>query len=764
MQPRHPSETVIDSFPPRSPQRPLDRQAWRRVLPLLIGSLVGVNAAALSPTRLSAWQPSDAPAAELQGEATPDAAPAAGSTEAAGNSDPAANDPSPESAPESTEFRQPPETAQPPETRADRGDERSEPGAEGTGKSGEEVDPEAGGSDADAAGREPNVVRPLVTLVIGIAVVLGLIIVLRVNAFIALISAAMIVSLMAPGDIATKISRVATAFGNTAGGIGIVIALAAVIGKCMLDSGAADRIVRAFVRLLGEKQAPVALMGSGYVLAIPVFFDTVFYLLVPLARSLHRQTGKQYLKYILAIGAGGAITHSLVPPTPGPLLMASTLGIDLGLMIMIGAAVALPAAAAGVLFADVADRIMKTPMRSLGSEPEPEPLADEQLPPLALAILPVLLPVLLISTNTILTTVADLEPTARLTVEQVRDWPELQARMQAAAMGEGTPAVQRLWDRLPEESRRLLGTGSELDASQRQEVVAGFNRVLGQKDLYEEQAFLGVPLAEETKDLLGQDRTRMRRAVLERMNRLLLEDSLNSLSAPAASRDVAAGAGEAGDTALIEPHTWRTPWRVAADVSDVFGNANLALLLSTIIALFMLAYQRGLTLNEVARVVETSLMSGGVIILITAGGGAFGAMLQAAQIGDAIQSVFGSVLGSGGDGLAFLFLGFLLAGVLKIAQGSGTVAMIVGSSMMAAIVGPGELSYNPAYLATAIGAGSLVGSWMNDSGFWIFAKMGGLTETEALKSWTLMLVFLGLIAFAVTLLLAVVLPLPVVGG
>ena len=58
---------------------------------------------------------------------------------------------------------------------------------------------------------------------------------------------------------------------------------------------------------------------SGFVLAVPVFFDTVFYLLVPLARSLHRRTGKRYLLYILAIACGGAITHTLVPPTPGPL-------------------------------------------------------------------------------------------------------------------------------------------------------------------------------------------------------------------------------------------------------------------------------------------------------------------------------------------------------------------------------------------------------------------------------------------------------------
>ena len=86
--------------------------------------------------------------------------------------------------------------------------------------------------------------------------------------------------------------------------------------------------------------------------------------------------------------------------------------------------------------------------------------------------------------------------------------------------------------------------------------------------------------------------------------------------------------------------------------------------------------------------------------------------------------------------------------------------MIVGASMMAAIVQePEQLGCHMVYLATAIGAGSLMGSWMNDSGFWIFAKMGGLTEGEALKSWTLMLIFLGTVSFVVTLLLARFMPL-----
>ena len=154
---------------------------------------------------------------------------------------------------------------------------------------------------------------PLVILLIGIVTVVGMIIVLRVNAFIALVTAAMLVSLFSAGELGEKIARVGGGFGRVAGNIGIVIGMAAIIGKCLMDSGAADRIVRFFLKLLGERRASWALTASAFVLAMPVFFDTVFYLLVPLARSLWRRTRKDYMLYILAIGAGGAVTHTLVP-------------------------------------------------------------------------------------------------------------------------------------------------------------------------------------------------------------------------------------------------------------------------------------------------------------------------------------------------------------------------------------------------------------------------------------------------------------------
>ncbi|MBA7615933.1 Gnt-II system L-idonate transporter [subsurface metagenome] len=448
--------------------------------------------------------------------------------------------------------------------------------------------------------------NPIVILIIGVTLLIAMIIVLRVNAFIALITAAIIISLLAPGDFADKVSRVAEAFGSVVGAIGIVIALACVIGKCLMDSGAADRIVRSFLKAMGEKRASTALMASGFVLSVPVFFDTVFYLLVPLARSLYRGTQKNYVLYLTAIVAGAGITHTLVPPTPGPLFMADRFGIDLGVMMGMGLLVGLPTAALGLLVCKLINRFVDIPMRPYAGQAEPEPLDDDQLPGFWTSIAPIILPVILISMKTV-----------------------------TNALAEGT---------------------------------------------------------------------------------------------------------------------------LIAQIAAVLGNPNLALLLSAAIAMFVLVRSRGLSLKELSGKMDTALMSGGIIILITAAGGAFGAMLRVAGVQDVVKGFVDT--GGQGLGLAILLLAFAVSSIIKFSQGSGTVAMITTASMFAAMgISEEMLGCNLVYLAMAIGGGSLVGDWMNNSGFWIFARMGGLTEIETLKSWTILTAALGLITLAFTLLFASILPL-----
>jgi H+/gluconate symporter-like permease len=237
--------------------------------------------------------------------------------------------------------------------------------------------------------------------------------------------------------------------------------------------------------------------------------------------------------------------------------------------------------------------------------------------------------------------------------------------------------------------------------------------------------------------LLGKKLQKLSQTELERFHRLVLEKALPE---------------------QIKPHVWDTPRRKVSYVTSVLGDPNLALLLSAAIAMLVLVRSRGLSLTELGKATETALMSGGVIILITAGGGAFGAMLREAGVRSSIETMIDNV---GMDlGLTMLLAGFGVAAVLKVAQGSSTVAMITAASLFAAMgVTSQMLGFHCVYLATAIGCGSLFGSWMNDSGFWIFARMGNLTETEALKSWTIMLAIIAVVGLGVTMLFAWLLPL-----
>jgi GntP family gluconate:H+ symporter len=189
----------------------------------------------------------------------------------------------------------------------------------------------------------------------------------------------------------------------------------------------------------------------------------------------------------------------------------------------------------------------------------------------------------------------------------------------------------------------------------------------------------------------------------------------------------------------------------------VFGNANCALAAAATAALLVYVRQCRPTRTQTAKLVEQALESGAVIILITAAGGAFGAMLKEAQLGPAIEGWFGGAAEASGAGL--LAAAFALCAVLKFSQGSSTVAMVTSSSMMASLLAPDSLPFHPVYLALAIGSGSLVGSWMNDSGFWIYCKLGGLTEVESLKSWTPMFALMGATGLGVTLALSALFPL-----
>ena len=203
----------------------------------------------------------------------------------------------------------------------------------------------------------------------------------------------------------TTLSRITAAFGSTCGKIGILIAMACVIGRCLLASGAAERIVRGALSLIGERNAAVAFCGSAFVLGIPVFFDSLFLLAIPLVKATWLKVRKNYVLFVAALMAGGTMTHSLVPPTPGPLFVAEELGVNLGTMILVGMIIGSCCSAVGLLYARWLNNRMEVPLRET---PEAMKKLEElarrdinELPLLGISLLPILLPVALISGMTI---------------------------------------------------------------------------------------------------------------------------------------------------------------------------------------------------------------------------------------------------------------------------------------------------------------------------------------------------------------------------
>lgn len=270
---------------------------------------------------------------------------------------------------------------------------------------------------------------PLFLLATGLIIVIGSILVFRLHPILSLLFGALVVSFLTPDTLLqqftessnystsetralmeeTPAERIAIAFGETAEKIGLLIVLASIMGKCLLESGAAERIVRTIVRVLGEKKAPVAYMSSSFLLGIPIFFDTIFYLMIPLARAMGVRNQRAYALCVMAIIAGGSMAHSLVPPTPGPLFAAGAFGVNIGFMIVMGTIVGLMSAATGLLYGVWLNKRQNIPLRTTADTSLEDLQAwlekdTSQLPSFFLSNLPIALPVFLIAAQTVITT------------------------------------------------------------------------------------------------------------------------------------------------------------------------------------------------------------------------------------------------------------------------------------------------------------------------------------------------------------------------
>ena len=182
----------------------------------------------------------------------------------------------------------------------------------------------------------PDAARLVFAAVAGLILLLILIIKFKVHAMISILIGAVGIGLMAGMPLSDIIGSVNEGIGNTLKGIALLVGLGSMFGAILEESGGAQTLAVTMVRKFGDEKAAWALGITGLVVAMPVFFDAGLIILIPLAFSLAKRTKRSVLYYVIPLLAGLAVGHAFIPPTPGPVLVASMLGVDLGWVILIG--------------------------------------------------------------------------------------------------------------------------------------------------------------------------------------------------------------------------------------------------------------------------------------------------------------------------------------------------------------------------------------------------------------------------------------------
>lgn len=254
----------------------------------------------------------------------------------------------------------------------------------------------------------------LIGLGIGLVVLIFLILKSRIHVFVALIIAAVIIGIVGGLGSNDTVKAITDGFGGTLGSIGIIIGFGIMMGQMFELSGAAERMARTFLKLFGKGREELALAITGFLVSIPIFCDSGFVILSPLAKALSRKTKKSIASLSIALAGGLVITHSLIPPTPGPLAVAGTFGVDVGKFILLGIVIAFPMAIATMAYGKyVGKKIYQLPSETgdgWDRPPYQEPIYDivsdegnSEIPSAFLAFLPIVLPIILILFNTVLT-------------------------------------------------------------------------------------------------------------------------------------------------------------------------------------------------------------------------------------------------------------------------------------------------------------------------------------------------------------------------
>ncbi|SET94364.1 GntP family permease [Lacrimispora sphenoides] len=263
--------------------------------------------------------------------------------------------------------------------------------------------------------------RMMIALLIGIVILIFLVLKTKIHAFLALIMASLIIGVaggmplvnitLENGKTFGIVNSITTGFGGTLGSIGIIIGFGVMMGQIFERTGAAKRMAQTFLKLFGKKREEEALALTGFLVSIPIFCDSGFVILAPIAKAISRVTKKSVISLGAALAAGLVITHSLVPPTPGPLGVCGIFGVDVGKFILYGLVIAIPMTVACTAYARwVGKKLYQIPDDKEGfiRLPYQEPdysqdfsIGSETLPSTLESFAPLFLPIILILISTV---------------------------------------------------------------------------------------------------------------------------------------------------------------------------------------------------------------------------------------------------------------------------------------------------------------------------------------------------------------------------
>ena len=474
----------------------------------------------------------------------------------------------------------------------------------------------------------------LLALVVGIALIVVIVLRTRLDAFAGLLIASVVVGLIAGQSLPGIVESIKTGFGDTLASIGIVIGLGVAIGKILEVSGAAQAIAVAFLRLFGKNREPWAMTSIGALISIPVFCDSGYVIMNPLARAIARVKKYGYATLGIALAGGMVITHHFVPPTPGPLGVAGILGVSVGSVII-----------TGLIFTVFMIPVVTLYAKWIG--PRVEPLINDEV--------------------------------------QQAVYGDVRTDRVAVAAGSGSGT----------------GSGSVSAGSDDADAAAGLDAVSsGSSELGEAPS--------------GAKPHRI--GALVGLLPLVVPILLIVLNTVITAIDM-----DAQGTALpadYEPSAW-------AGFFVFIGDPVIALLIGLVMAVYLLL-PRWTPRKKSHKWLGDAAADAGLILLITGAGGGLGQVLRDTGIGDSLAEAIG------GLPLPTFLLPFLIASIVRIAQGSGTVSMITAASVTAPVMA--TIGLAPLVAVMACVAGAMVCSYFNDSYFWVVTRFMGLDGTAALKA------------------------------